>query len=194
MTRVVIIDDHVKEYQPLVVRLRERYQVDIFSDPEEGLQSIEDNINSKQIVILDIDLGEGVMTGHRVLERLRDVSFLIPVIIWSAKDETNETFADLINNKTFAFVPQVEEEMLIEKVDSALNELNSNVDVALETWLVSQPDKDKPYLITSNGKEYSISDIITEIRNRTEFGVKMEKDITMLAIDLLTRKKRELNG
>jgi DNA-binding NtrC family response regulator len=192
MTKVLIIDDQIKDSSPQVVRLREHFEVEVVSEPDTAISVIEEGKANGLIIILDLDLGSGVINGHALLNKIREISFLIPVIIWSAADETKETFSDLINNKSFAFIKQTNEEGLINAVFEAENQLKKNVDVALENWLTSQPEKDSPYLITSNGNQYSINDLIKEIRNRTEIGIKIENDILRLTIDLLSREKKTI--
>lgn len=72
---------------------------------------------------------------------------------------------------------------------------NASVCHALERWILnhSEDEQNEPYLITTTGETYSLKDILKEIRQQTEFGRKMEQNIIMLAVDLLTRGKRVIN-
>lgn len=48
-------------------------------------------------------------------------------------------------------------------------------------------------LIQANGKQYTLNEILYEVRMQTETGQKLEKDLIMLTIDLLLRNKENLN-
>jgi hypothetical protein len=49
-------------------------------------------------------------------------------------------------------------------------------------------------LTTTTGETYTLKDILREIRQQSAFGQKMERNIMMLAVDLLTRGKKQVSN
>lgn len=103
-TQIIWIDDDIKfKDDVLMDELRETYQtVSFFDKAAEGLQYIFNNTNQAIIIILDIDHVQ--MNGHVFLSKLREVSKLIPVILFTGINENTEVLSDFINNHAFAFI------------------------------------------------------------------------------------------
>lgn len=55
--------------------------------------------------------------------------------------------------------------------------------------LKKDPDLDKDYLLSGNSV-YTKRDIIENLENRTELGIKILNDVCMLAIDLISKGKQ----
>lgn len=55
---------------------------------------------------------------------------------------------------------------------------------------------DDPYLVTrcENPKTYSRKDLIEELNNNTEVGIRLLSNYILLAIDLFDRKTRKIEG
>jgi hypothetical protein len=83
----------------------------------------------------------------------------------------------------------------LDAVQKALNQMSTRLDCAIEEWIYlhSPEEINKPYLMTMNGLEYTLNDLLHEIRQKTELGITMERNILQLTIDLLARKKKKLN-
>ena len=47
-------------------------------------------------------------------------------------------------------------------------------------------------MITASGKTYTLRNILSEVREQTETGRQLEKNLMMLTIDLLLREKETL--
>lgn len=62
---------------------------------------------------------------------------------------------------------------------------------AIKNWLDAQNDQDQ-ILMIKNGKSFTTKELISEIENQTEEGIKLEESITQLTIDLLFRKKESI--
>ena len=193
----VIIDD-VKEIKdhPLLFSIEDKYNnVSFFSNPVEGLHFVKSNLDINLIVLLDIEFSrDDEMDGHDLLKEIHESSSLIPVILWSGINETNEEFSDFINNRAFGFLSKdstIEESMLL--IDKAYIHLKNSLDNTIEDWIISnENDKDKPIYITTNGESYSLNDILREIRIQSEVGKDFAKKLNSLTIDLLLRKKENL--
>ena len=197
-TTIILVDDLLESYDPLVIKLKEVYiVVELFKAPQKALDYISNNLNSKIIVLLDIKLSHPKLDGHIMLEKIREMSFLIPVILWSNIDERKSKFSDFINNKAFAFVRQTAGySKILEIVKKAEDNINLSVGGAIQEWvnLQDKKNKDAPYLITACGKQYTLNQLLNEVRQQTTFGKELEKDLVMLTIDLLLRGKKELKG
>lgn len=194
---VLLIDDLVDNNGPLVVKIRQAFEdVLVFDKPKEGLDYIVNNLDKKIVVILDIKFPESELDGHSILNKIRELSTLIPVILWSAVDEKDETFSDFINNNAFAFLKQTTPiNDIINKVKEAFDFLNSNIASAIEEWIQKKEkfEIDKPYIITlSDGKQYTLQQILEEVRKQSTFGKQFSKDLNILTIDLLLRNKKKL--
>lgn len=196
---IVIIENDAAKYQedPLIWKLQDTFSsVQFFEKPNEGLAFIEQNLDSNMIVLLDIDFPPNEINGHVILERIAGMSKLIPVILWSGIDENKEPFQDFINNHAFGFLSKMATiEEATELVEKAVEYLENSLANTIEDWIINKTeDKDKPVYVTTNGTSYSLNDILREIRQQTEVGKDFSRKLNSLTIDLLLRKKENLNG
>lgn len=197
-TKIIIIDDDswIQKSTPWIVELSDEFpNIDISHDPNEAIEIIKSHLDENMIVILDLGFSNKMIDGHEILNRIRDLSFLIPVIIWSGKDEDKEKFADLIKNRAYIFLKKSASNTdLVNAVENAYNSMKNDISYAIEEWIKQHPKDvaDKPFMITSRGKRYSLYDILKEIRLQTDFGKDIERKINKLTIDLLMRNKESL--
>lgn len=191
---IIIIDDQLADNAPLLVVLKMKYSiVKLFKKPEDGLDYILGNLVKKMIVILDINLGVNKMSGHTILAKIREQNKLIPVIIWSAKNGSEEDFTDFVNNHALFYVKQTDDyKEIVRKVKDAEHRLNLDVATAMENWLLQQDNKDEKMIVMGNGRSYSANELISEIRLETEDGQKISEDVVKLTIDLLFRKRENI--
>jgi len=197
-TILFIEDDHDIQQDPLIIEIKELFQSVIFFDePTKAIQYIKENHTNKIIIMLDLAFPAYQPNGHKILETIREFSFLIPIIIFSGRPEDSEPFADLINNKAFAFVKKdSSSEDVIKTLIEADEYLNSDVPSALEEWINihSDEEKGKPFIKTSEGKTLTLNEILNEIRLETAMGKEFSKNLLKLTIDLLSRNKERFNG
>jgi DNA-binding NtrC family response regulator len=136
------------------------------------------------------------MDGIKFLENLRNVSKLIPVIVWTGKNIIEDSeYQKMINESTFAFLKKsASSKEIIETLCKADDYLNSQIDTAVESWLEthSEEEKIKPFLLSADGQKYSMNDLLKEIRTQTPFGQSIALDINKLTIDLLFRNKEKI--
>lgn len=197
-TTIVIIDDQFNpEDDPTYIVLKENYaDVLTFDSSVTALKELPQYFNDKIIILLDLSFPSKEPDGHKVLEKIRRENRLIPVIIWSAVNEVQERFSDLINNDAFGFLKRdVSTKEILSKLEEADTYLNSSVSGALENWIKSHPqdDQDKPFLITVDGTELTLTDLLKEVRLQTKLGQSFSKKLNKLTIDLLVRKKENLD-
>lgn len=196
---ILIIDDDLKlNNDALVWELQEKFGLDnvfFMPKPSEALNFIKENLDKNIIVLLDIQFPDNEMNGHNILSEIRKLSELIPVILWSGITERDETFSDFINNNAFGFLSKsaTSEEML-SMIEKAENYFKTNLDNTIEDWIIQKDeDKDKPVYFTSDGKSYTLNEILYQIRTQTDVGKSFAKKLNELTIDLLLRKKENLN-
>lgn len=195
----VVIDDNIsiKDHSLLYTLEDKDFKVMFFLKPEEGLDFITNHLELNMIVLLDIQFSAtDKENGHSILKKINEKSELIPVILWSAINETEETFSDFINNNAFGFISKdanIQESLVC--IDKAINFLKTNLDNTIEDWIIQKTeDKDIPIFISSDGNSYSLNEILHEIRTQSEIGKSFSRRLNELTIDLLLRKKENLNG
>ncbi|MFW0737687.1 hypothetical protein [Flavobacterium sp. T12S277] len=194
----VVIDDtiSIKEH-PLLYTLEDRgFNILFFLKPEEGLHFIMNHLELNMIVLLDIQFSAtDLENGHSILKKINEKSELIPVILWSGINETEESFSDFINNNASGFIRKdstIQESLIV--IEKALNFLKTSLDNIIEDWIIQKPeDKDIPVFFTANGLSLSLNQILYEIRNQTDLGKSFSKKLNQLTIHLLLRKLEKLN-
>lgn len=196
-TIVVIEDDNNFRDDPFILEAGMLFEKVLFFDyPQDGLKYVEENLINPLIVLLDLSFPQNLPDGHEILESIRTWSFLIPVIIWSGRDEDQEVFSDLINNKAFSFIKKgASSKEIIDELLKADNFIQTNIDSALEEWINahSEEQKNKPYMVTVEGKQLTLNDILKEIRFQTPIGMHFSKNLMKLTIDLISRNKEKLD-
>lgn len=198
---VIVIDDEkdLKESNVgLFAELEMSFEsVHVFMKQKEGIDYIHSNLDKQRmLVLLDLDFPAETTDGHAILNSIREFSFLVPVIIWSGVDEDKETFADLINNKAFAFLNKnASSDEIITKLSEAYEYADNDVSIALEDWISThtEEDKNKPYMLSVDGKELTLNNILKEIRLESDIGKSFSRKLSKLTIDLLTRNKEKLD-
>ena len=202
-TEIVIIDDSFEMFDPLVVELREHFpaaNVTIKNNPDEGLKFVLANLSKKIIVLLDYNFKTGQPKGHDILLKIREATSLVYVIIMTAKQFStipHTELVDFVNTDALSVVQnRVDTAEILKVVSKAAQQLSVRVDCVLEQWISnhSEDKQNESYLTTSTGKTYTLKDILKEIRQQSDFGKKMERNIIMLAIDLLTRGKKQVSN
>jgi hypothetical protein len=117
-------------------------------------------------------------------------------LIWSGVDEDKESFADLINNRAYAFLNKnASTEEIIRKLKEAYNYIDNNISIALEEWILchSEEQKQKPFILTVNDRQLSLNELLYEIRMQSTIGKSFSKKLSKLTIDLLTRNTEKLD-
>jgi len=199
--KIIVIDDRFKETEALLVHLRLNFkdaQIVLKNSAKDGLNYILDNLDSKMIVLLDYELGAGE-TATQILSKIREKTSLLYVIIITAKliiEIPNNELAIYINKDALAIIDKtVSLSERIDCVKKAIHSLDMRVDSILEQWVLkhSKYEQEEPYLTTISGKTYTLKEILTEIRQGTDLGKSLERKILLLAIDLLTRGKKQID-
>ena len=201
-TEILIIDDNFDMFDPLIVELKEHFpdaNVTLQNNPIDGLNYVLANLSKKIIVLLDYHFKTGQPKGYDILLKIREKSSLVYVILMTAQQFStipHEKLVDFVNNDTLAVIQNtVDTSEIIRIVAKAEQQLNVRVDCVLEQWIAkhSEDEQNESYLTTTSGQVYTLKNILTEIRQGTEFGKAMERKILLLAVDLLTRGKKQVD-
>ena len=199
---IIVIDDNLKETDPLLVQLKLTFkeaQIILKRNAKDGLDYILNNLNNKMIVLLDYDMGANEPNGTEIFTKIREKTSLLYVIIITAKliDEIpHKELVTYINKDALAIIDKtVSLEEKIKVVQNAAHSLDVRVDSILEQWVIkhSKYEQDEPYMTTVSGKVYTLKEVLTEIRQGTDLGKSLERKILLLAIDLLTRGKKQID-
>jgi len=198
---IVIHDGLTSNDDPLLVELRIAFGDEAiirFENSNQGLEFVLAHLNQKMIVLLDINFSHGELSGIQVFENIKQRTALVQVIMITARllsEISHEDLVRMINHDAFAIENVFSSEKIIALVQAALHKMDVRVDSALEQWIVahSEEEQNQPYITTRNGKVYTLKQILEEIRQQTDYGRSMEKKILLLAIDLLTRGKKQVD-
>lgn len=192
-TKIIIVDDELKNNHPLIVKLGQFFEeVTLFKKASDAIAKVKDNLGTRIIMILDLRLSGGE-TGGRALAALRELSYQIPVIIWTAVDEKTMEFFDLINFKAYAIRDKDETtENLVALVQQADADMNYALSNALERWIMAQPgDHDEIYAVATNGETVSLNQMLDEVRKDTPKGKEFTQDLVNLTIELMEKEQKK---
>lgn len=194
-TKIFIVDDELKSNHPLIVKLGQFFsEVRLFKKSSDAIAYVAESLGSKIIMILDLRLSGGE-SGQASLAALRELSYQIPVIVWTAVDEKSEEFFDLINLKTYAIRDKAESiENMVKLVQEADADINYALSNALERWIMAQPgDHNEVFAVATNGESYSLNDMLNEVRKDTAKGREFTQDLVNLTIELMEKEEKK-NG
>ncbi len=194
-TKIFIVDDELKSNHPLIVKLGQFFsEVRLFKKSSDAMAQVAESLGNRIIMILDLRLSGGE-TGQTSLAALRELSYQIPVIVWTAVDEKSEEFFDLINLKTYAIRDKAESiENMVKLVQEADADINYALSNALERWIMSQPgNHDDVFAVATNGESYSLNDMLNEVRKDTAKGREFTQDLVNLTIELMEKEEKK-NG
>ena len=192
-TKIIIVDDELKSNHPLIVKLRQFFEeVTPFRKASDAIAMVKDCLGLRIIMILDLRLSGGE-TGSRALTALRELSYQIPVIIWTAVDEKTIECFDLINFKSYAIRDKEEStENLVALVKQADADMNYALSNALERWIMAQPgDHDEIYAVATNGETVSLNQMLDEVRKDTPRGKEFTQDLVNLTIEMMKKEEKK---
>lgn len=188
-TKIIIVDDELKNNHPIIVKLGQHFsEVELYKKASDALTDIKSGLGKRVILLLDLRLSGGE-SGYSTFASLRDISYQIPVIIWTAMDEKSSEFFSLINLKAYAIRDKEESiENMVELVRRADNDMDYALSNALERWIEAQPgNHDEVFAISTNGESYSLNDMLKEVRKDTPKGKKFTQDLVNLTIELMKK-------
>lgn len=192
-TKVYIVDDELKKNHPVCVKLEQIFsEVKLFKKASEAITKIKESLGDKIILLLDLKLSGGE-DGYRTLAALRELSYQIPVIVWTGLDEKTSEFFSLINLKTYAIRDKVESiDNMVELVKQADADMTYSLSNALERWIMAQPgNHDDIFAVSTGGESYSLNQMLDEVRKDTPKGKEFTQDLVNLTIELMEKENHE---
>lgn len=192
-TKVYIVDDELKSNHPIIVKLGQAFaEVKLFKKASDAIAAIKESLGNKVILLLDLKLSGGE-SGYRTLASLRNLSYQIPVIIWTGLDEKTSEFFSLINLKTYAIRDKVESTAkMVELVKRADADMNYSLSNALERWIMAQPgNHDDIFAVSTGGETISLNQMLNEVRKDTPKGKEFTQDLVNLTIELMKKEHHE---
>jgi DNA-binding NtrC family response regulator len=196
-TILVIEDERTQQSNAFVLEVKIVFENIIFKETaNDALTFVKDNLESKIIILLDLAFPANQMQGIKFLEKLRNLSKLVPVIIWTGKNSIADAeYQKMINDTTFAFLSKsASSEEIVKTLCNADDYLSNQIDTAIEKWLENhtEEEKNKTFLTSADGHKYSMNDLLKEIRTQTSFGQSIALEINKLTLDLLFRNKEKI--
>lgn len=192
-TKVYIVDDELNNNHPVCVKLEQFFsEVKLFKKASDAIITIKESLGDKIILLLDLKLSGGE-SGYRTLASLRELSYQIPVIVWTGLDEKTSEFFSLINLKTYAIRDKVEStNNMVEMVKQADADMTYSLSNALERWIMAQPgNHDDIFAVSTGGESYSLNQMLDEVRKDTPKGKEFIQDLVNLTIELMEKENHE---
>jgi CheY-like chemotaxis protein len=190
---IVIIDDNPKEH--IHDNLKIEYpnaQICTFTTAKSGADYILNDLNKKRIVFLDYKFSANEMQGLDALKAIRSKTSLLYIILMTAEliNIKREELMDLISDDGISLISSdVDSEVYIGLVEKNLSFMNSRLDSVLEQWIIDHPSDRSKTFLTEGTMSYSLNDILSEIRNQTQFGKKIERKLFKLIVHMLINDK-----
>lgn len=199
---IVIIDDNMSVKEPFVQNIRKHYKdadcSHVFQKPDEGLDFVLENLNSKMIVFIDWNFGRHEKKGIDLLKEIRKRTSLLYVVMMSANqlrtDIPLEAIIEMMNEENFYYLDRSNSsfETTISIIDKIRSQWSTKFDCVLEQWLIRHPEDNvkEAFSEASTGKTYTWADILVELRQQTPVGKSFEQKLNEYYIYQLNRSKK----
>ncbi|MBQ3945903.1 MAG: hypothetical protein II670_09910 [Alphaproteobacteria bacterium] len=199
---LVFIDDNMREgldnpFVRSIGKFKEDANLSVFVDPQEGLNYVLNNLNSRMIVFLDCKFDGYGLQGINVLKKIREQTSLLYIVMMSANAISQIAGLDIIEmiNEDFIWFFDRNNGTVkdaCDLIDRIKNLWTTRFDCVLEQWLIRHPeDNDKEaYSEAATGKSYTWSDILVELRLQTSVGKSFEQKLNGYYIYQLERSKK----
>lgn len=165
-------------------------EIKFFSNPEEGLSYIQDNLSKNLVVLLDWRFNNSNLGGEVFIKKIYEVSTLIPVIVFTGADiNANETTKMFDGHAFYCLSKGASIEDVRKVVVDAYARTQNDIRSVIERWILSQDEKrrEKPYMRSGN-QVYTLNQILEAVRNQTKLGKEMTNGILKLATELFTNR------
>lgn len=183
--KLVFIDDNMREgsdnpFVRAIGKLKKDAEIKVFTNPEEGLNFVLDNLNDRMIVFVDCKFDGYGLQGINILKQIRKQTSLLYIVMMSANAINQITGLDIIeminedyiwffdrNNGTVKDACS-----LIERIQKLWI---TRFDCILEEWIMRHPEDANKYAYReANGKSYTWAEMLTHLRHQTNIGKTFE--------------------
>ncbi len=199
---LVFIDDNMREgldnpFVRSIGKFKEDATLSVFIDPQEGLNFVLNNLNSRMIVFLDCKFDGYGLQGINVLKKIREQTSLLYIVMMSANAISQIAGLDIIEmiNEDFIWFFDRNNGTVkdaCDLIDRIKNLWTTRFDCVLEQWLIRHPeDNDKEaFSEASTGRTYTWADILEELRLQTSVGKSFEQKLNEYYIYQLNRSNK----
>lgn len=200
--KLVFIDDNMKDgtsdaFVRAIGKKIPDAEISVFTDPDNGLKFILDNLNSQLIAFVDCKFDGYPRQGIDILKEIRKKTSLLYIVMMSAnnlKQIDGIDIATMINEDFIWFYDR--NNGSVEDACSLIHRItqywSSRFDCVLERWLVRHPeDMQKIAFKQVSGESYTWKQILSELRLQTKVGRLFEQMINEFYIYQLNGKANE---
>ena len=200
--KLVFIDDNMREgkdnpFVRSIGKFKKEADISVFTDPEEGLKFVLDNLNSRMIVFVDCKFDGYGLQGINILKQIREQTSLLYIVMMSANAISQIAGLDIIEmiNEDYIWFFDRNNGTVTDAcnlIDNICNLWNVRFDCVLEQWLIRHPEDNskEAFSEASTGKSYTWADILVELRLQTSVGKSFEKMLNEYYIYQLTHSKK----
>lgn len=178
---LVFIDDNMREgldnpFVRSIGKFKGDATLSVFIDPQEGLNYVLNNLNSKMIVFLDCKFDGYGLQGINVLKKIREKTSLLYIVMMSANAISQIAGLDIIEmiNEDFIWFFDRNNGTVkdaCDLIDRIKNLWTTRFDCVLEEWILRHPeDADKYAYRELGGRSFTWAEMLTELRHQTSIG------------------------
>ncbi len=174
----------------------DEFELFLFDKVDEGMECIK-SLGYNTIVILDMQMP--IMTGADFLRNLRDQKITIPVIVYTADNDNDDMYMDLMQNDIFSYIKKAKQDYsnLIEAINKAIEKFKDIIPLelseALHEYLKRHPNHKDIKLFSSSSQESTTLAKIEEAINKQSIdGINYAKILYKMSFEDLIREKKKL--
>ena len=168
-------------------------KIEYYSEPQCGLEYINNNIDRNIIVLLDWKFNNSIIQGDEVLNNIDEISTLVPVIVFTGASIDVSEANKMFKGNAFSCIPKdatIKE--IVDSIKKAYDRIQNDIRSVMEKWILKQDreKRNRPYM-RSGDKVYTLNDILVSIRKQDDFGKETTRGILSLATELFTNNMRK---
>lgn len=200
--KLVFIDDNMREgidnpFVRSISKFKKDADISVFTDPEEGLKFVLDNLNSRMIVFVDCKFDGYGLQGINILKQIREQTSLLYIVMMSANAISQIAGLDIIEmiNEDYIWFFDRNNGTVTDAcnlIDNICKLWNVRFDCVLEQWLIRHPEDNgkEAFSEASTGKTYTWADILVELRLQTPVGKSFEQKLNEYYIYQFNRSNK----
>lgn len=168
-------------------------KIEYYSEPQCGLEYINNNIDKNIIVLLDWKFNNSLIQGDEVLNNIDEISTLVPVIVFTGASIDVSEANKMFKGNAFSCIPKdatIKE--IVDSIKKAYDRIQNDIRSVMEKWILKQDaeKRSRPYMRTGD-KVYTLNDILLSIRKQDDFGKETTRGVLSLATELFTNNMRK---
>lgn len=168
-------------------------KIEYYSEPQCGLEYINNNIDRNIIVLLDWKFNNSRIQGDDVLNNIDEISTLVPVIVFTGASIEVSEANKMFKGNAFSCIPKdATTKEIVDTIKKAYDRIQNDIRSVMEKWILKQDaeKRSRPYMRTGD-KVYTLNDILLSIRKQDDFGKETTRGVLSLATELFTNNMRK---